>query len=75
MKKHELLHNDQEISNELNAFFKNTVSNLENPNITNQFSDDILDPVEKCIDNYEFRSSMLLNRNRLTFKTCFHSML
>ena len=52
MKENELIQNDQEIANELNTFFKNTVSNLElneNPYITNQFSADILDLVEKCI--------------------------
>ena len=34
VEKHELIQNDQEIANELNAFFKDTVSNLninENP--------------------------------------------
>ena len=29
VEKNELLQNDQEIPNELNTFFKNTVSNLE----------------------------------------------
>ena len=74
-----MLQNDQEIANELNTFFKNTVSILEineNPYIINQFSDDILDPVEKCIDNYEFRWSMLLNRNRINIQNLlsFHAI-
>ena len=48
-----MLQNDQEIANELNTCFKNTVSNIElneNPRVINQVSDDILDPVEKCIN-------------------------
>ena len=53
-KKSELLQNDQEIADELNIFFKNTVSNLndiiENLCIINQVLDDILDPVKNCIN-------------------------
>ena len=48
-----MLQNDQEIANELNTCFKNTVSNIElneNPRVINQVPDDILDPVEKCIN-------------------------
>ena len=48
--KNELLQSDQEIADELNTFFKNTVLNLEineNPYIINQVSDDGLDLVEK----------------------------
>ena len=39
VEKNELIQNDQEIANELNTFFKDTVSNLkinENPYIINQ---------------------------------------
>ena len=39
VEKNELIQNDQEIANELNTFFKDTVKNLninENPYITNQ---------------------------------------
>ena len=53
VEKNELIQNDQEIANELNTFFKDTVSNLkinENPYIINQVWDDILDPVEKYIN-------------------------
>ena len=42
------MQNDQEIANELNTFFKDTVSNLKmnkNPFIINQVSDNILDAV------------------------------
>ena len=53
-KKSELLQNDQEIADELNISFKNTVSNLndiiENLCIINQVLDDILDPVKNCIN-------------------------
>ena len=48
-----MLQNYQEIANELNFFIKNTASDLEmneNLYITNQVSDNILDPVEKCIN-------------------------
>ena len=47
VEKNELIQTDQEIADELN-----TVLNLEineNPYITNQVSDDILDPLEKSI--------------------------
>ena len=40
------------VADELNTFFKNTVSNLEinkNPFIINQFSDDVLDTVYQRI--------------------------
>ena len=40
LEKNELLQNDPKIANELNTFFKNTVSNFEineNPYIINQF--------------------------------------
>ena len=56
-KKSELLQNDQEIVDELNIFFKNTVSNLndiiENLCIINQVLDYILDPVKNCINKGE----------------------
>ena len=51
VEKNELIKNDQEITNDLNTFFrKDTVSNLninENPYIINQVSDDSLYLVEK----------------------------
>ena len=59
--KNELIQNDQEIANELNIFFKDTISNLEiheNPYIINQVADDILDPGEKCINKYKFHPSI-----------------
>ena len=45
IKKKELIQNGQEIANELNTLFKDTVSNLninENPYILNQVSDDMM---------------------------------
>ena len=66
--------NDQEIANELNNFFKDTVSNLkinENPYIINQVADDILDPTEKCIIKYKFHRSILLIKNRIKIQNLF----
>ena len=74
VEKNELIQNDQEIANELNTFFKDTVSNLninENPYIINQVSDDSLDPVEKCINKYKFHPSILLIKNQI--KNCFQN--
>ena len=73
VEKNELIQNDQEIANELNTFFKDTVSNLkinENPYIINQVSDDVLDPVEKCINKYKFYPSIFLIKN-LYFQNYF----
>ena len=69
-----MIQNDQEITNELNSFFKDTVSNLEmneNPYIINQVSDDVLDPVEKCINKYHFHPSILLIKNRIKLPNLF----
>ena len=69
-----LTQNDQEIANELNTFFKDTVSNLkinENPYIINQVADDILDPIEKCINKYKFHRSTLLIKNRIKIQNLF----
>ena len=69
-----MIQNDQEIANELNTFFKDTVSNLkmnEKPYIINQVSDDILDPVEKCINKYKFHPSLLLIKNRIKIQNLF----
>ena len=84
-KKSELLQNDQEIADELNIFFKNTVSNLndiiENLCIINQVLDDILDPVKNCINkgggpiSTNFIQAYYLAKIELTFKICFYSML
>ena len=66
--------NDQEIANELNNFFKDTVSNLkinENPYTINQVADDILDPTEKCINKYKFHRSILLIKNRIKIQNLF----
>ena len=85
VEKNELPQNDREIANELNTFFKNTVSNLEineNPYIINQVSDDVLDSVEKFINKYQFHPGILLElllcitcKIGLTFKICFYSIL
>ena len=69
-----LLQNDQKIADELNTFFKSTVSNLEineNPYNINQVSDDTLDPVEKCINKYQFHPSILLIKNRIKVQNLF----
>ena len=74
VEKNELIQNDQEIANELNTFFKDTVSNLkinENPYIINQVSDGILDPVEKCINKCKFHPSILLIKNRIKIQNLF----
>ena len=66
--------NDQEMPNELNTVFKDTVSNLEineNPCIINQVSNGILDPVEKCINKYKFHPSILLIKNRIKIQYFF----
>ena len=68
--KNELIQNDQEIANELNIFFKDTVKNLninENPYITNQVSD----PGEKCINKCQFHPSILLIKNRIKIQNLF----
>ena len=69
-----MLQNDQKIADELNTFFKSTVSNLEineNPYNINQVSDDTLDPVEKCINKYQFHPSILLIKNRIKVQNLF----
>ena len=74
VEKNELIQNDQKMANELNTFFKDTVSNLEmneNPNIINQVSDDILGPVEKCINKNKFHPSILLIKNRIKIQNLF----
>ena len=74
VEKNELIQNDQEIADELTTFFKDTVKNLninENPYITNQVSDDSLDPVEKCINKYKFHPSILLIKNRIKIQNLF----
>ena len=72
------MQNDQEMPNELNTVFKDTVSNLEineNPYIINQVSNDILDLVEKCINKYNFIQAYYLSKIGLRFNISFHSML
>ena len=69
-----MIQSDQEIANELNTFFRDTVSNLninKNPYIINQVSDDSLDPVEKCINKYKFYPSILLIKNRIKVQNLF----
>ena len=43
----------------------------ENPYIINQVSDDVLDPVEKCINKYKFYPSILLIKNWLKIQNLF----
>ena len=74
VEKNELLQNDQEIADELKTFFKNTTSDIEineNPFIINQVSDDMLDPLEKCINKYQFHPSMLLINNQVYIQNLF----
>ena len=69
-----MIQNHQEIANELNTFFKDTVSNLninENPYVINQVSDDSLDLVEKCINKYKFHPNILLIKNRIKIQNLF----
>ena len=72
------MQDDDQIAKELNKFFKNAVSTLnikENRFITNRSSDGITDPVDKAIDKYKFRPSILLiqkhlkNHDIFSFKT------
>ena len=45
---------------------------MKNPYITNQVLDDILDPVENCINNkYQFHPSILLVKNRIIIQNLF----
>ena len=37
----------------------------------NQVSNDILDPVEKCINKYKFHRSILLIKNRIKIQNLF----
>ena len=74
VEKNELLQNDQEIANELNTFFKDTVSNSEikeNPYIITQVLDDILDRVEKCINKHQFHPNILLIKNWIKIQHLF----
>ena len=64
----------------MNTFYKDTVSNYvpcsnleinENLYIINQVSDDILDPVEKCNNKYQFHPSILLIKNEIKIQNLF----
>ena len=70
----ELLQDDQKISDELNTFFKNAVSNLninENTHIINYGSSNLLDPVGKAICKFKFYSSILLIKSKLENQKLF----
>ena len=61
--KSELLQDDQKITDELNTFFKNAVSNLninENTYKINHNSNNLSDPVGKAICKYKFHPIILL---------------
>ena len=64
----ELFQDDQKISDELNTFFKNAVSNLninENTYLINHDSGNFSDPVDKAICKYKFHPSILLIKSKL----------
>ena len=68
VEKDEVLQDNDLITKELNKFFKNAVPTLnikENSFITNRSSDGITDPVDKAIDKYKFRPSVLLKQKHL----------
>ena len=68
VKKDEALQDDDLIAKELSKFFKNAMSTLnikENRFITNRSSDGITDPIDKAIDKYKFRPSILLIQKHL----------
>ena len=63
----ELLQDDNKIAEEMNNFFKNTVSELdmkENSYIINQNVSYITDPIEKAIEKYKFHPSILLIKEK-----------
>ena len=68
VEKDEVLQDDDLIAKELNKFFKNAVStlnNLENRFITNRSSDGITDPIDKAIEKYKFYPRILLIQKHL----------
>ena len=63
----ELLQDDNKIAEEMNNFFKNTVSELdmkENSYIINQNVSYITYPIEKAIEKYKFHPSILLIKEK-----------
>ena len=76
VEKDEVLQDDDLIAKELNKFFKNAVStlnNLENRFITNRSSDGITDPIDKAMDKFKFHPSILLIQKHLKNHGVFHS--
>ena len=64
-----LLHDDSEVAEELNNFFKEAVSILdvnENSYIINCDSINISDPIEKAMSKYKFHPSILLIKDKVT---------
>ena len=64
-----LLHDDSEVAEELNNFFKEAVSILdvnENSYIINCDSINISDPIEKAMSKYKFHPSILLIKGKVT---------
>ena len=61
MKNDKVLLENELIAKKLNNFFNNAVSTLnikKNIFVTNKISDDLIDPIEKTIEKYKFRSSI-----------------
>ena len=61
MKNDKVLLENELIAKKLNNFFNNAVSTLnikKNIFVTNRISDDLIDPIEKTIEKYKFRSSI-----------------
>ena len=68
-----ILDDDQEVAEELNSFFENTVSSLdiiENTDILDDASN-FSDPVDKAIFKYKFHPSILAIKNKTPNKIVF----
>ena len=66
-----ILDDDQEVAEELNSFFENTVSSLdiiENTDILDDASN-FSDPVDKAIFKYKFHPSILAIKNKISFSS------
>ena len=72
-----ILQDDKKIAAELNTFFKNAVSTLdinENSSIINQNFQNFDDPVDRAIEMYKYRLSIILinqkieNQNKVSFE-------
>ena len=70
----QVLQNDSEITEKLNEFFKNAVSNLgitENSLAINEEYKNISDPVERAIVKFESHPNISLIKNKITNRNNF----